>query len=59
VSGDVGGGDERRGRLNRVGLHLCKRYKNLVRFNPVFCGRCPFNGLRDALGVAPRSETCF
>jgi hypothetical protein len=59
VSGEAGGGDERRERLKRVGLHFCSRYRNLVRFDPEFCGRCPFNGLRDGSGAAPGSETCF
>ena len=59
MSGEAGDGDERRERLNRVGLHFCIRYKNLVRFDPEFCGRCPFNGLRDSSDAAPGYETCF
>lgn len=50
-----GGDDKKRGRLFSVGLHFCRRYRNMVRYNPEFCGNCPFNGLRDA----PSSETCF
>lgn len=30
-----------------LGLHFCKRYRNIVRYDPEFCGSCPFNGLRD------------
>lgn len=37
---------KRRKRIN-VGLHICKRYKNLVKYNPEFCANCPFNGLKD------------
>jgi len=33
--------------FKRLGLHFCKRYRNLVRYDPDFCGACPFNGLRD------------
>lgn len=28
------------------GLHYCSQYNNLVRFNPEFCGKCPYNGLK-------------
>lgn len=59
MNGETRGDDGRRDRLNSVGLHFCKLYKNLVRYNPEFCGRCPFNGLRDASGAASSSETCF
>lgn len=37
----------KRKRLINVGLHVCKRYRNLVKYNPEFCGNCPFNGLKD------------
>lgn len=59
MSGEAGGGDEKRVRLIRVGLHFCRRYRNLVRYNSEFCGRCPFNGLRDASGDSLSSEMCF
>lgn len=39
---------EEHDKLIRFGLHFCRRYKNLVRFDPDFCARCPFNGLRNA-----------
>lgn len=37
---------EKTRRLLSLGLHFCRHYKNLVKFNPEFCGRCPHNGLR-------------
>jgi len=59
MSGKHGGGKERREKLTCLGLHFCRRYGNLVRYNPEFCGRCPFNGLRRAPGVDSPGETCF
>jgi hypothetical protein len=41
-----------------LGLHFCRRYQNLVRYNPEFCGACPFNGLRP-LAEEDTPETCF
>jgi hypothetical protein len=41
-----------------LGLHFCKRYQNLVRYDPEFCGACPFNGLRP-LKKEDTPETCF
>jgi hypothetical protein len=37
---------EKTRRLISSGLHFCSHYKNLVRYNPEFCGKCPHNGLR-------------
>jgi len=48
VNGEFEESRDRQKRLVGVGLHFCKRYKNLVRYNAEFCARCPFNGLRDA-----------
>jgi len=28
------------------GLHYCKNYKNLVKYNDELCGHCPYNGLK-------------
>lgn len=33
-------------RLLSSGLHFCRYYENLVRFDPEFCDKCPHNGLR-------------
>jgi len=38
--------DEKRERLRQEGLHYCSHYRNLVRWNPEFCGKCPHNGLK-------------
>lgn len=46
---------DRHEKLVRIGLHFCRRYKNLVRFDSEFCARCPFNGLGDVSAVAIRS----
>ncbi len=43
---------EKTRRFLSSGLHFCRHYKNLVKFNPEFCGRCPHNGLR-----SPTEET--
>ncbi len=51
--------NERRERLASVGLHFCRRYRNVVRYNPEFCGKCPFNGLRPSPSDPDGSETCF
>jgi hypothetical protein len=32
--------EERRLRLSQIGLHYCRYYKNVVRFNEPSCGRC-------------------
>jgi hypothetical protein len=40
--------EEKQDKLIQVGLHFCRRYMNLVRYNPEFCARCSFNGLREA-----------
>jgi hypothetical protein len=41
-----------------LGLHFCRHYQNLVRYDPEFCGACPFNGLRPLKGD-DTPETCF
>lgn len=51
--------DDRRDRLIRIDLRFGRRYVNLVRFDPEFCGRYPFNGLREASDTSPHPETCF
>ena len=28
------------------GLHHCRYYDNLVKYNPSLCGKCPHNGFR-------------
>lgn len=33
--------------LIRFGLHFCRRYANLVRYDPDFCSSCPFEGSDD------------
>jgi hypothetical protein len=43
---------EKTRRLISSGLHFCRHYKNLVRYNPEFCGKCPHNGLRPPTGEA-------
>lgn len=50
---------EKSAALIKVGLHYCSRYRNLVKYNPEFCGKCPHNGLRGAGVDADPSETCF
>lgn len=51
--------DEKRRRLLRVGLHFCRNYGNLVRYDPDLCDGCPHNGLGDRRDGAPPSETGF
>lgn len=51
--------EDKRSELENFGLHFCKRFKNLVKFNPEFCGKCPFNGLSRPQTSAAHSETCF
>lgn len=59
VSGDVEDRDAERESLKGLGLHFCAHYRNLVRFDPIFCGSCPFNGLKAASGAPRRSGTRF
>ena len=33
-------------RLIKSGLHFCRKYDNLVRYNPELCGDCEHNGFR-------------
>ena len=40
------------------GLHHCRYYDNLVKYNPTFCGKCPHNGFMK-LDDAQGSDTCF
>lgn len=35
------------GKPNRYGLHFCRRYANLVRYDPDLCSACPFEGSED------------
>ena len=55
VSEGGAGRDGRRERLRGLGLHFCGRYRNLVRFDPEFCGSCPFNGMKVSSGASGRS----
>lgn len=32
--------EERKQVLRSMGLHYCRHYDNIVRFNPGFCGKC-------------------
>jgi hypothetical protein len=32
--------EERRERFRQVGLHYCKHYENVVRYNAPACGKC-------------------
>ena len=32
--------EERRQKLKEVGLHYCKNYENIVRYNKPACGKC-------------------
>ena len=50
---------ERDEELVKIGLHFCGHYRNLVKYNPEFCGSCPNNGLRHSKGDSQPSETCF
>jgi len=47
VAGGKEDAEAKRKRMIRIGLHFCKLYRNLVKYNPEFCDSCPFNGLRD------------
>jgi hypothetical protein len=29
--------------LRSIGLHHCRRYGNIVRFDEELCGKCPYN----------------
>ena len=35
---------EKRIKMNNIGLHFCRRYRNLVRYDPNFCKTCSFFG---------------
>lgn len=35
--------EKKRKRLKNLGLHYCKYYKNIVRYNDKFCRECPHN----------------
>lgn len=37
-------GKDERTRLKSMGLHYCSYYQNIVKWNPEFCGSCPYNG---------------
>jgi len=34
--------EEKLRRLKAVGLHYCRHYENVVRYNPPSCGSCPY-----------------
>jgi hypothetical protein len=34
--------EERREKLRQIGLHYCKHYDNIVRFNAPACGKCGY-----------------
>ena len=42
--------EERARRLIKVGLHFCKHYNNVVKYNPELCEKCPSNGLKPPPG---------
>jgi len=37
---------DNRSKAPRRGLHHCRYYDNLVKYNPSLCGKCPHNGFR-------------
>ena len=43
----------------RHGLHHCRYYDNLVKYNPRLCGKCPHNGFRPSGEDETESDTCF
>lgn len=53
------GHQSRAAELAKVGLHFCRYYRNLVRYDPEFCGKCPHNGLKRLTEGATSSDTCF
>jgi hypothetical protein len=34
--------EEKKRALKSMGLHYCRYYRNIVRFNPDFCGKCRY-----------------
>ncbi len=32
--------EEKKQMLKSIGLHYCRHYDNVVRFDPPFCGKC-------------------
>jgi hypothetical protein len=42
-----------------VGLHFCRNYQNVVRYNPELCGKCPFCSFneRGKEGLSPGHST--
>ncbi|MBL7168937.1 hypothetical protein ISS40_09695 [Candidatus Bathyarchaeota archaeon] len=41
------------------GLHHCRYYDNLVRYNPNLCGKCSHNGFRPREDDGEDADTCF
>jgi hypothetical protein len=35
--------NEKLKKLKKIGLHYCKHYMNIVKYNPIFCDKCPYN----------------
>ncbi len=44
-------------RLVNYGLHFCRKYDNLVRYNPELCGDCEYNDFR--INIPPLKESGF
>lgn len=40
-----------------TGLHYCRRYMNLVRYDEELCRVCPFNGIQKKMDQASRTST--
>ena len=34
--------EERRNKLKEIGLHYCRHYENVVRYNKPACGKCAY-----------------
>lgn len=41
------------------GLHHCRYYDNLVRYNPNLCGKCSHSGFRPREVDGEDADTCF
>lgn len=41
------------------GLHHCRYYDNLVRYNPSLCGKCSHSGFRPREDDGEDADTCF
>ncbi|MGD2201243.1 MAG: hypothetical protein PVJ38_06415 [Candidatus Bathyarchaeota archaeon] len=38
--------EEKADLMIKAGLHFCRKYNNIVRYNPEFCDGCPHNNLK-------------